>query len=128
LLAALADPDREFDAVVVGEYERAFFGDQLQRHGVQLWLPETDGPLHLTDPAHRALVLMLGAQSRREVLRARHRVRAAMCAQVLEQGRHLGGRPPYGYRLADAGPHPNHAHALWGRRLDPDPVTARHVQ
>ncbi|HEV8561406.1 MAG TPA: hypothetical protein VGR06_34225 [Actinophytocola sp.] len=43
LLAALADPDRGFDAIVVGEYERAFFGDQLQqllplfhKHGVQL--------------------------------------------------------------------------------------------
>ena len=38
-----------------------------------------------------------------------------------------GGRPPYGYRLADAGPHPNKAHAAWGRRahkLEPDPVTA----
>jgi site-specific DNA recombinase len=31
LLAALADPDREFDAIVVGEYERAFFGNQLQQ-------------------------------------------------------------------------------------------------
>jgi site-specific DNA recombinase len=41
--------------------------------------------------------------------------------------RYLGGRPPYGYRLADAGPHPNKAHAAWGRRahrLEPDPVTA----
>jgi len=37
------------------------------------------------------------------------------------------GRPPYGYRLADAGPHPNKAHAAWGRRahkLEPDPATA----
>ena len=50
-----------------------------------------------------------------------------MAAQTLEQGRYLGGRPPYGYRLADAGPHPNKAHAAWGRRahrLEPDPVTA----
>jgi site-specific DNA recombinase len=42
-------------------------------------------------------------------------------------GGSLGGRPPYGYRLADAGPHPNKAHAAWGRRahkLEPDPVTA----
>jgi hypothetical protein len=30
LLAALADPDRKFDAIVVGEYERAFFAQQLQ--------------------------------------------------------------------------------------------------
>jgi len=43
LLMALADADRGFDAVVVGEYERAFFGDQLNQllpllaeHGVQL--------------------------------------------------------------------------------------------
>jgi site-specific DNA recombinase len=74
---------------------------------------------------------MSAAQSRREVLRARHRVLSAMRAQVLKQGRHPGGRPPYGYRLVDAGPHPNHAHAVWGRRqyrLDPDPVTATHVQ
>ncbi len=50
-----------------------------------------------------------------------------MAAQTREQGRYLGGRPPYGYRLADAGPHPNKAHAAWGRRahrLEPDPATA----
>jgi Recombinase len=52
---------------------------------------------------------------------------AAMRAQTRDQGRYLGGRPPYGYRLVDAGPHPNRAHARWGRRLqrlDPDPRTA----
>ena len=50
-----------------------------------------------------------------------------MATQTREQGRYLGGRPPYGYRLADAGPHPNKAHAAWGRRahrLEPDPDTA----
>jgi len=50
-----------------------------------------------------------------------------MATQTREQGRYLGGRPPYGCRLADAGPHPNKAHAAWGRRahrLEPDPVTA----
>lgn len=138
LLAALADPECGFDAVVVGEYERAFFGDQLTQllpllaqHGVQLWLPETNGPVDGADPTHQALIMLLGTQSKREVLRSRFRVLAAMQAQVREQGRYLGGRPPYGYRLADAGPHPNTAHARWGRRqqrLVPDPVTARHVQ
>jgi hypothetical protein len=52
-----------------------------------------------------------------------------MAAQT-RQGRYLGGRPPYGYRLADAGPHPNKAHAAWGRRarrLEPDPDTAHVV-
>jgi hypothetical protein len=63
----------------------------------------------------------------REITRTSIRVRTAMAAQTREQGRYLGGRPPYGYRLADAGPHPNKAHAAWGRRarsLEPDPDTA----
>jgi site-specific DNA recombinase len=134
LLAAIADPSRGFDAVVVGEYERAFYGDQLltlaarfEQHGVQLWLPETHGPVDLHDPSHRALIMLLGTQSRREVLRSRFRTTAAMRNQAREQGRYLGGRPPYGYRLVDAGPHPNTVHAQWGRRLrrlEPDPVTA----
>jgi DNA invertase Pin-like site-specific DNA recombinase len=134
LLRAVSSPDRAFDAIVVGEYERAFSGDQLlqmlprlRRHGISVWLPELDGPVDGHDPAHRALVRLLGDQSRREVLRARFRTREAMRVQVRDQGRYLGGRPPYGYRLEDAGPHPNKVHAGWGRRLwrlDPDPVTA----
>jgi site-specific DNA recombinase len=54
-----------------------------------------------------------------------------MATQTREQGRYLGGRPPYGYRLGDAGPHPNKAHAAWGRRahkLEPDPETAHVVR
>jgi hypothetical protein len=54
-----------------------------------------------------------------------------MQAQVRDQGRYMGGRPPYGYQLVDAGPHPNDAHARWGRRLqrlEPDPATAPHVR
>ena len=80
---------------------------------------------------HQALLMLLGHQSNREILRARFRTTMAMTAQARDQSRHLGGRPPYGYRLVDAGPHPNAAHARWGRRLhrlDPDPVTAPHVR
>ncbi len=138
LIAAAENPNRSFDAVVIGEYERAFYGDQfdavlagLQAHGIQLWLPEANGPVNLKDPVHQALMLLLGSQSRREVLRARHRVLAAMQIQARVQGRFLGGRPPYGYRLADAGPHPNRVHASWGRRLhrlEPDPTTAPWVR
>ncbi|MBK0869884.1 MULTISPECIES: recombinase family protein [unclassified Saccharopolyspora] len=137
LLAALPDSGRNFDAVVIGEYERAFSGDQMtrllpvfERHGVAERLPETEGPVDLGDPAHRALLLMLGSQSQREVLRARHRTLAAMRAQAAGQGRYLGGRPPYGYRLVEAGAHPNRVHAGWGRRLrrlEPDPATSPYV-
>ncbi|MGW4800860.1 recombinase family protein, partial [Nonomuraea sp. NPDC004297] len=138
LLVALADPDRGWDAIVVGEYERAFSGDQLTRllplfqsYGVELWMPEAGGPVDPGNPAHQALMLLLGGQSQREVLRARYRVLAAMRNQAADQGRFLGGRPPYGYRLVDAGPHPNRAYARWGRRLhrlDADPATAPHVR
>ena len=96
-----------------------------------MWLPEAGGPVEVSGQAHRVLMTVLGAQSQREVLRSRHRVLAAMQAQVVEQGRYLGGRPPYGYRLVDAGPHPNRAHARWGRRLqrlDPDPVCGPFVR
>jgi site-specific DNA recombinase len=138
LLQALPESDRGFDAIVVGESERAFCAGQLPAmvpmfaaSGVQIWLPELDGPLNPDSTPHQVLVLQLGAQSRREVLRARFRTTAAMRAQARDQGRYLGGRPPYGYRLVDAGAHPNRAHARWGRRmqrLDPDPRTAEHVK
>lgn len=87
--------------MVIGEYERAFSGDQfvrvaalLDRLGVRVWLPEAGGVVRLADPMHRALVtVLLGAQSQREVLRSQHRVLAAMRTQAREQGRYLGGRP-----------------------------------
>ena len=134
LVAALADPDRGWDAIVIGEYERAFYGGQyasmaplFEHYGVQLWTPEVGGRIDFHAEDHEQTMLALGYQSKREITRTRIRVRTAMAAQTREQGRYLGGRPPYGYRLADAGPHPNKAHAAWGRRahrLEPDPVTA----
>jgi hypothetical protein len=138
LLAAAAAPGRSFDAVVVGEYERAFHGDQfrevvsgLNALGVAVWLPEAGGPVELGSPVHEALMVLLGAQAQREVARARQRVLAAMRSQTRLQGRFLGGRPPYGYRLVDGGRHPNPVHGRWGRRvqmLAPDPVTAPWVR
>src|SRR6266542_491136 len=134
LLAALADPDCPFDAIVIGEYERAFYGSQyalmaplFEHYGIQLWMPEAGGRVNLAAEGDEQLMLALGMQSKREITRTRIRVRTAMAAQARDQGRYLGGRPPYGYRLADAGTHPNKAHAAWGRRahrLEPDPQTA----
>jgi hypothetical protein len=50
LAAALADPGRGWDAIVIGEYERAFYGAQyasmaplFEHYGVQLWMPEAGG-------------------------------------------------------------------------------------
>lgn len=40
-----------------------------------------------------------------------------MDAQVLNEGRHQGGRTPYGYVVVDAGPHPNPRKASEGYRL-----------
>ncbi len=65
--------------------------------------------------------------SKGERTRIRIRVRSAMSAQAAIEGRFLGGRPPYGYRIADAGPPPNPAKAADGKRLhklEPDPQTA----
>ena len=134
LVAQLADPGRGWDAVVVGEYERAFYGSQyaamaplFEHYGVQLWMPETGGRVDYQSEHDEKTMTVLGLSSKREITRTSIRVRTAMAAQTREQGRYLGGRPPYGYRLADAGPHPNKAHAAWGRRahrLEPDPRTA----
>jgi hypothetical protein len=54
-----------------------------------------------------------------------------MSSQAKIEGRFLGGRPPYGYQLADAGPHPNPSKAADGKRLhrlEPDPIAAPVVQ
>jgi hypothetical protein len=138
LLALVGGPDCPFDAIVVGEYERAFCGDQfvellpwLEQHGIEVWLPEAAGCVESDSPMHQALMAILGAQPKREVVRARHRVLAAMRVQAAEQGRNLGGRPPYGYVLVSASPHPNRGHARWGRRLtryEPDSRTASVVR
>ena len=50
LVAQLADPGRGWDAIVVGEYERAFYGSHyaamaplFEHYGVGLWMPEAGG-------------------------------------------------------------------------------------
>ena len=70
---------------------------------------------------------VFGGMSKGERNRIKIRVRTAMAAQAKVEGRFLGGRPPYGYLIADAGPHPNPAKAADGKRLhklDLDPEAA----
>ncbi|WP_369359772.1 hypothetical protein [Streptomyces sp. cg2] len=131
LLAAMADPDRDFDAIAIGSCERAFHGNQFasmaplfEHYGVALWVPELGGAIAPALVGHEELMILLGILSKREIARARIRVRSAMTVQARDQGRYLGGRPPYGYRLVDAGPHPNRSFARRGvriQRLDIDP-------
>jgi len=138
LVAQLADPGRGWDAIVIGEYERAFYDSQyaamvplFEHYGVQLWMPEAGGRINYQSEHDGKTMTALGLSSKREIVRTSIRVRTAMAVQTREQGRYLGGRPPFGYRLTDAGPHPNKAHAAWGRRahrLDPDPATAPTVR
>jgi len=124
LLSALADPARGFEAVVVGEPQRAFYGNQFgntfplfAHYGVPLWVPEVGGPIDPDNEAHDLIMSVFGGVSKGERNRIRVRVRAAMATQAQIEGRYLGGRPPYGYLLADAGPHPNPAKAADGKRL-----------
>lgn len=134
LLAAIRDGQRGFDAVVIGEPQRAFYGNQFgltfplfEHYGVGLWVPEVGGAIDPGSDAHDLVMALYGGMSKGERNRIKIRVRSAMAAQAATEGRFLGGRPPYGYQLADAGPHPNPTKALDGRRLhklEPDPATA----
>ncbi|MEV7231258.1 recombinase family protein [Polymorphospora sp. NPDC051019] len=134
LLDALANPSRGFDAVVIGEPQRAFYGNQysltmpvFSHYGVGLWVPEVGGAIDPESEAHDLIMSVFGGMSKGERTRVKVRVRTAMTSQAKIEGRFLGGRPPYGYRLADAGPHPNPGKAADGRRLhklEPDPATA----
>ncbi len=99
----------------------------FEHYCVQLRMPEAGGQVDFQAERHEEMMIGLGIQSKREITRTQIRVRTAMAAQTREQGRYLGGRPPPGYQMADAGPHPNRAHAAWGRRarrLEPGPETA----
>lgn len=138
LLAALENPNRGFDAVVIGSNERAFCGNHyslvaplLASHGVQLWMPELGGRVDPSIDTVEELMDLLGILSRRESMRARARVTNAMTVQVRDQGRYEGGRVPHGYVLVDAGPHPNKREAKRGVRLHTfgvDPAAADTIE
>jgi site-specific DNA recombinase len=123
-----------FDAVVVGEPQRAFHGNQFGNTfpifahcKVPLWVPEVGGLIDPDNEAHDLIMSVLGGVSKGERNRIKIRVRAAMTAQAQLERRFLGGRPPDGYKLIDIGPHPNPAKAADGKRqhaLAPDPNTA----
>jgi DNA invertase Pin-like site-specific DNA recombinase len=134
LLQALADPDRGFDSVVIGEPQQAFYGNQFGltfpvfvHYGVGLWVPEVGGAVDPGSDAHEMVMSLYGGMSKGERNRIKTRVRTAMASQAAIEGRFLGGRPPYGYQIAAAGPHPNPSKAATGhtlKHLEPNALTA----
>lgn len=134
LLQAFSDPARRFDAVVIGEPQRAFYGHQFgltfpvfTHYRVALWVPEVGGAVDPGSEAHDLVMTLFGGMSKGERMRIKTRVKAAMTAQAATEGRFLGGRPPYGYQLEDIGPHPHPEKAALGvqlHRLSPHPETA----
>ena len=124
LLTTFSDPLRGFDAVAIGEPQRAFYGNQFGltypvfvHYGVGLWVPEVGGAIDPGSDAHDLVMSLYGGMSKGGRNRIKIRVRTAMAAQAAIEGRFLGGRPPYGYLLADAGAHPNPSKAAVGQRL-----------
>ena len=112
----------------------AFYGNQFGltfpvfvHYGVALWVPEIGGAIDPGSDAHDLVMSLYGGMSKGERNRIKVRVKSAMSAQAAAEGRFLGGRPPYGYVLGDAGLHPNPGKAAHGqrlRRLDLDPIAS----
>ena len=133
ILRQLRDPGRGWEALVVAEPQRAFSGTQFEgilfqfaHWRVPLWVPELGGAVDIDNDGHYMALSNYGTMSRAERNRTRLRVANAVRAHA-KAGRWLGGRPPYGYRIADAGPHPNPSKAASGARLhqpEVDPETA----
>ncbi|WP_206119940.1 recombinase family protein [Cellulomonas sp. HD19AZ1] len=95
-----------------------------------LWVPEVGGQVDPDSEAHEIGMGLFGGMAKGERNRVKTRTKTSMHELAATTDRHLGGRPPYGYALADAGPHPNRSKAAAGQRahrLEPDPVTAPHV-
>jgi site-specific DNA recombinase len=59
-------------------------------------MPEAGGRVDFASEHDEKTMTVLGLSSKREITRASIRVRTAMAAQTRDQGRYLGGRPPYG--------------------------------
>ncbi|MGH9018998.1 MAG: recombinase family protein, partial [Acidimicrobiales bacterium] len=133
ILRELKNPNRGWDALVIAEPQRAFSGTQFEgilfqfaHYGVALWVPELGGPVDINNDGHYMCLSNYGTMSRAERNRTRLRVANAVRAHA-KAGRWLGGRPPYGYRIGDLGPHPNPSKAASGARLhqlEVDPETA----
>ena len=73
LLEALKNPQRGFEAVVIGEPQRAFYGNQygltfpvFVHYQVQLWVPEVGGVIDPESEAHDRVMSVFGGMSKAE--------------------------------------------------------------
>ena len=82
-----------------------------------MWVSELGGKFDNRNPSHKMLMSVLGGMSESERQHVQARARAAMDALVVNEGRHQGGRAPYGYQVVDGWPHPNPRKAAEGFRL-----------
>ncbi|MED7828800.1 recombinase family protein, partial [Streptomyces chiangmaiensis] len=85
LLQALRNPNRGFDAVVIGEPQRTFYGNQFGNtfpvfvhFRIPLWVPEVGGPIDPDNEAHDLVMSVFGGMSKGERNRIKIRVRTAM--------------------------------------------------
>lgn len=88
LLAELDQHGRSWNAVVVGEGQRCFYGSQFtdtapifEDRGVALYVPELGGPYDPTNPSHYTLMSVTGGLSRGERQRIQERVGLSMGAR-----------------------------------------------
>jgi DNA invertase Pin-like site-specific DNA recombinase len=89
LLDDFRDPHRGWDAVVIGEPQRAFYGNQFGltfpvfvHYGIELWVPEVGGAIDPGSDAHDLVMSLYGGMSKGERNRIKIRVRSAMAAQA----------------------------------------------
>src|SRR6266545_6333952 len=92
LLDTFSNSARGFEAVVIGEPQRAFYGNQFgltfpvfTHYGVELWVPEVGGAIDPGSEAHDLVMMLFGSMSKSERMRVKTRVRAAMGAQTALQ-------------------------------------------
>jgi hypothetical protein len=108
LLRQLRYEARGWTGIVVGAGTGCGFGNQFsltaprfEAYGLDVWVPELGGRFDSRNASHKMLMSVLGGMSESEQQHVQARVRAAMDAQVVNEGRHQGGRAPYGYTLVD---------------------------
>ena len=102
LLAELKNTERDFDAVVIGEPHRAFYGNQygltfplFEHYGVPLWVPEVGGPIDPRNEAHDLVMSVFGGMSKGERNRIKIRVnsRHGRAGQGSRAGSSAAARP-----------------------------------